>query len=198
MLKGMQAKYADKPVRFLLVPCNQFGAQEPKANSVIKEFAEQSVSLAKDGAGSNVIMLAKSNLNGVKCTSSGGCTPSSDVCCPSNDAVYDYLLSATPPGTIGWNFDKVVVGLDGKPYSGETIMDGNTVEAGLSQIIDKQLAASQSSAVEMLALRNYLDTPGGVPVLAAACAVFFLLLAAFKWRRSLDQDASSNYIHLVA
>jgi len=30
-------------VRFLLFPCNQFGAQEPKKNSEIKDFAEQYV-----------------------------------------------------------------------------------------------------------------------------------------------------------
>ena len=32
-------------VRFLLFPCNQFGAQEPKKNSDIKTFAEQYVTL---------------------------------------------------------------------------------------------------------------------------------------------------------
>ena len=34
-------------VRFLLFPCNQFGAQEPKTNAEIKTFAEQYVSWLK-------------------------------------------------------------------------------------------------------------------------------------------------------
>ena len=56
-----------------------------------------------------VIMFAKSNLNGVACTYSGAdaCTPTSKECCAQNDAVYDYLLANTPPGTIAWNFDKL-------------------------------------------------------------------------------------------
>ncbi|CAL1172376.1 unnamed protein product, partial [Cladocopium goreaui] len=86
-------------VRFLLFPCNQFGAQEPKKNSEIKDFAEQ-----------YVIMFAKSNLNGFPCTYSGkdACMPESAECCSENDAVYKYLLAKTPPGKIAWNFDKTL------------------------------------------------------------------------------------------
>jgi len=136
----MQAKYAEKPVKFLLVPCNQFGAQEPKPDAQIKEFAEKSVTLAQNGAGSNVIMLAKSNLNGQSCTASDNvCLPSSAECCPPNDVVYDYLLSVTPPGTIKWNFDKIIVGPDGRPFLGETILHGDVLDAQLSELIDAAL-----------------------------------------------------------
>ena len=57
-----------------------------------------------------VIMFAKSNLNGVACTYSGedACMPGSKECCAENDAVYAYLLANTPPGTIAWNFDKIL------------------------------------------------------------------------------------------
>ena len=55
-------------------------------------------------------MFAKSNLNDVACTYSGedACTPESAECCAQNDAVYKYLLANTPPGTIAWNFDKIL------------------------------------------------------------------------------------------
>ncbi|CAJ1371646.1 unnamed protein product [Effrenium voratum] len=121
MLGRLQKKYADKPVRFLLFPCNQFGSQEPGTNAEVRRFAEQYVNLGK---GSNVIMFAKSNLNGVTCEYSGGdsCTASSNECCSRNDAVYKYLLAKTPPSTIQWNFDKIILDTDGLPFSGETIM----------------------------------------------------------------------------
>lgn len=197
MMTQMQTKYADKPVRFVLVPCNQFASQEPAANSVIKAFAEKSVRLGK---GSNVIMLAKSNLNGVKCTYAGedACTPSSADCCPTNDAVYDDLLASTPPGTIGWNFDKIVLGPDGKPYSGETIMDGTVLEPKLSAIIDRLLAESGDAAAVMSAS----PSPAGLavaPWLVAACvSVLFAAWRVHAWRLRYEQDVSSKYVHLLA
>lgn len=200
MLKKMQKQYAEKPVRFLLVPCNQFGNQEPKENSVIKAYAEKFVDVAKKGAGSNVIMLAKSNLNGVKCTSSGSsaCSPDSAECCPANDGVYDYLLSATAPGNIGWNWDKIITGPDGQPYSGETIFVGGDLDKKLSDVIDRQLAMT---AMEM----PTLPSSGGMVVmvwlaLAAACAAFFLAMyRRSRWNREPDrQDMLSGYSYIAA
>lgn len=200
MMTRMQTKYAEKPVRFILVPCNQFGDQEPAANSVIKTFAEKSVRLAKAGADSNFIMLAKSNLNDVKCTYAGAdaCMPSSTECCPTNDAVYDYLLASTPPGNIGWNYDKIVTGFDGKPYSGEAIVDGTVLDVQLNAVIDRLLAEGGDAANELQAL------PGsggvvGMPLLAGACAATLLVACrAFRWRQSCEQDVTSSYVHLVA
>lgn len=200
MMTQMQTKYAEKPVRFILVPCNQFSDQEPAANSVIKAFAEKSVRLAKAGAGSNVIMLAKSNLNGVKCTYAGAdaCMPSSTECCPTNDAVYDYLLAKTPPGTIGWNFDKIVTGFGGKPYSGETIVDGSVLGDQLSAVIDRLLAEGGHAAIELQALPGSGDVVGML-LLAGACAATLLAACrAFRWRQSREQDVASRYTHLLA
>jgi hypothetical protein len=150
MLKRLQHEYAEKPVRFLLFPCNQFGAQEPGSNAEVKQFAEKFVKL---GPGSNVVMFAKSDLNNVPCSTSGkdACTPSSKECCPTNDPVYEYLLSATSPGTIQWNFDKIVVDGSGKPFPGETIYHGGDVDKALGAAIStastapKVLAATQTS-----------------------------------------------------
>lgn len=171
----MQANYAGKPVRFLLVPCNQFGAQEPAANGVIKAFAENSVTLAKDGARSNVIMLAKSNLNNEPCeyTGADACSPSSAGCCPSNDAVYKYLLAETPPGTIKWNFDKIIVGKDGKPFEGETIMHGDDIDEKMSHLIN-ELLTSQEGTQLVSAPENFM--PGSF---SAATAALLGLLAAW-------------------
>eukprot|EP00928_Gymnodinium_smaydae_P014959 TRINITY_DN1548_c0_g2_i1.p1 TRINITY_DN1548_c0_g2~~TRINITY_DN1548_c0_g2_i1.p1 ORF type:complete len:205 (-),score=41.44 TRINITY_DN1548_c0_g2_i1:381-995(-) len=204
MLKKMQASYADKPVRFLLVPCNQFGAQEPAPNAGVKEFAEKSVVLAKNGAGSNVIMLAKSNLNGVKCTTAGSdvCAPNSAKCCPANDPVYDYLLSATKPGTIKWNFDKIIVGKDGKPYKGETILHGDALEQSVSDIIDT-LLADRTESKQIVDLT--VDAPAksshvfSVPafLLASACASV-LFLARKRRNVARWQEESCGEYYLVA
>jgi hypothetical protein len=151
MLKRFQKQYAEQPVRFLLFPCNQFGAQEPGSNAEIKKFAEKYVEL---GQGSNVIMFAKSNLNNVSCSTSAkdACAPSSASCCPTNDPVYDYLLSVTPPGEIKWNFDKIVVDGSGEPFSGETIYHGGDVDDALGTAISQ---ASKAPAV--LAATQTLD-----------------------------------------
>mmetsp|Transcript_16114 Transcript_16114/g.41702 ORF Transcript_16114/g.41702 Transcript_16114/m.41702 type:complete len:195 (-) Transcript_16114:97-681(-) len=141
MLHSLRARYADKPVRFLLFPCNQFGSQEPKANSDIKTFAEKSVKL-----GSTVLMFAKSNLNNVSCAYEGkdACTPASKECCSLNDGVYQYLLATTPPGKIAWNFDKIIVDQEGQPYAGEEILHGGDVEAKVSAIVDGLLQEKAS------------------------------------------------------
>ncbi|CAE7186135.1 GPX4 [Symbiodinium pilosum] len=151
MLTRLQKKYADKSVRFLLFPCNQFAQQEPGTNAEIKKFAEQYVDLAKSGRDSNVIMFAKSNLNGVACTYSGedACTPGSKECCAQNDAVYKYLLANTPPGTISWNFDKIVTDVSGKPYSGEVIMHGGDVDAAVSSAVDSLLEGKTPNLVAL-------------------------------------------------
>jgi len=197
MLKQMQTEYAEKPVRFLLVPCNQFGDQEPKANSDIKTFAEKSVHLAKNGAGSNVIMLAKSNLNGAKCAYAGddACMPTSKECCPKNDAVYDYLLAHTSPGTVGWNFDKIVTGPDGKPVDH---VAGSALEKKLSEIINSQLVVGTDATTKMSAVPRSRDV-AGVTWLTAACAASLLLAIcrAIRWRQSSEQDVPNPYIQLL-
>lgn len=180
MLTRLQWKYAKKPVRFILVPCNQFGHQEPAENEDIKKFAEQFVRL---GPRSNVVMLAKSNLNGDKCTYDGeaACKPWSKECCPANDPVYDYLLPRTAPAHIKWNFDKVIVDVDGKPYKDEIILRGNDLEDRLSTRIDWLLAGKAHGYSEMLAVPWYTGVTGPA-VIAAACAASFVGVFLAGWR----------------
>lgn len=186
MLTRMQAKYATKPVRFLLFPCNQFAAQEPAPNADVKVFAQQSVTLAKAGAGSNVIMFAKSSLNNVSCdySAADACTPASAGCCPTNDAIYDYLLSVTAPGKIQWNFDKVIVDKSGKPYAGEIILRGGDLDAELSTVIDKLLAKRDVEDLGEAALPapRRLAAIQGVMVLSLMTSMAAVL--AMAWKRS--------------
>uniref|UniRef100_A0A7S0FXZ6 Glutathione peroxidase n=1 Tax=Pyrodinium bahamense TaxID=73915 RepID=A0A7S0FXZ6_9DINO len=151
-MKTLQHAYAGKPVRFLLFPCNQFANQEPDSNSKIKKFAEQYVSLAQG----NVLLFAKSNLNHVACTYSGAdaCMPGTTMCCPPNDAVYNVLLSyplkcltcteSMPHSPIGWNFNKIFVDQQGKPWTDE-ILPADDFE--LAPYIDRMLAGTTPDAL---------------------------------------------------
>mmetsp|Transcript_42721 Transcript_42721/g.117931 ORF Transcript_42721/g.117931 Transcript_42721/m.117931 type:complete len:197 (-) Transcript_42721:85-675(-) len=184
MLSRMQAKYVGKPVRFLLFPCNQFAAQEPAANGVVKAFAQQFVTL---GPGSNVIMFAKSNLNNVTCTYAGAdaCMAESKECCPMNDAVYQYLLSETA-GTIKWNFDKIVTGTDGRPYAGEKIFHGPALDDDLSAVIDTLLAKDQELGANAVAF-GLEDGVGSASFIGA----FLCIAGLAAWRVAAVMSAMS-------
>ena len=87
MLHDLQAKYAGKPVTFLLFPCNEFMFQEPHANSVIKTFAEKYVNLT-----SSMMLFAKSDVNkDCEDSSADTCMPSSSKCCSRNNGIYEFL-----------------------------------------------------------------------------------------------------------
>jgi glutathione peroxidase len=66
-------------VEILAFPCNQFGAQEPKSNEEIKEFASDK--------GVKFTMMDKINVNG-----------------PNASLVYKYLKAKAGPSNISWNF----------------------------------------------------------------------------------------------
>lgn len=171
MLTALQRTYADRPVRFLLFPCNQFDHQEPGSNAVVKAFAEKFVTL---GPGSNVIMLAKGNLNNVSCAAQGddACAPTSVECCPANDGIYDYLLSATSPGEIQWNFDKIVVDGSGRPFQGESILHGEALGAVLGAAI-----AQAAEPVEVLVeSEGFSEGRWSVQALAQLLAMASLVL----------------------
>jgi glutathione peroxidase len=93
----------------LAFPCNQFGNQEPDANSVIQQFA-----LSKNAT---FPFFAKSNVNAPFCTGpSTQCLPDSTLCCPSNNGVYEYLHSLFPQPA-DWNFHKYLVNRQGVPVA---------------------------------------------------------------------------------
>lgn len=211
MLKRMQERYAGRPVKFLLTPCNQFANQEPGSNAEIKAFAEQSVTL---GPGSNVVMLAKSNLNSVPCPAAGEdtCMPSSTECCPQNDGVYDELLSATPPGTIKWNFDKIIIGFDGKALAGETVSHGGALDDVLGAVIDDLLKGKEAEEaaadiqVYLAAFPGATETVHFTTLAKPICAAAFFAawaLISFRRRRStrgpaLLEEGATGGAHLAS
>ncbi len=92
---GLQALYTSLRHRGLLVigvPCNQFGAQEPGAAQDIEAFCTLEY-------GVTFPMLAKQEVNG-----------------PGRSAVYDMLVHSEAGGgrDVRWNFEKFIVGRDGK------------------------------------------------------------------------------------
>lgn len=95
--KDMQAiyeKYKDRGLVILGVPCNQFGSQEPGSESEIKEFCTANY-------GVTFPMFAKVDVNG-----------------EDQAPLYRYLtqLKTKPKtdGAVSWNFEKFLIGPDGK------------------------------------------------------------------------------------
>lgn len=93
-LETLYRKYKDRGFVVLGFPCNQFGAQEPGAESDIAEFCEMNY-------GVTFPLFAKVDVNG-----------------ESAHPLFKYLTSAKP-GLLGseaikWNFTKFLIGRDGK------------------------------------------------------------------------------------
>jgi glutathione peroxidase len=93
-LQAIYKKYEDKGFVVLGFPCNQFGKQEPGTAQEIQTFCRENYGVTFD-------MFSKVEVNG------------SDAC-----DLYKYLtaLDVKPKGKgkISWNFEKFLVGRDGK------------------------------------------------------------------------------------
>ena len=93
-LESLHEKYAAKGLCVLGFPCNQFGQQEPGTANEIRQFCTTKYGVKFD-------MFEKIEVNG-------------DGACP----LYKHLtaLPTLPKGTgdITWNFEKFLVGRDGK------------------------------------------------------------------------------------
>ncbi len=93
-LQDLQKTFKDDGLVVLGFPCNQFGQQEPGSAAEIKEFCTSKYNVTFD-------LFSKIDVNGEKA-----------------DPLYKYLTGAeTNPqfaGKIGWNFEKFLIGRDGK------------------------------------------------------------------------------------
>lgn len=93
-LQEVYSKYKDKGLVVLGFPCNQFGGQEPGSSKEISEFCTTKYKITFD-------MFGKVDVNG-------------DKACD----LYKYLTSQETkpqgPGKISWNFEKFLIGRDGK------------------------------------------------------------------------------------
>lgn len=90
-LQELHEKYADQGLAIVGVPCNQFMGQEPGSSEEIATFCQKNYGVTFD-------MLAKVNVKG-------------DEKC----ALYKDLVEASQSGKeVSWNFNKFLVGRDGK------------------------------------------------------------------------------------
>ena len=91
-LEALYAKYKDKGLLVLGFPCNQFGGQEPGTNEEIKEFCSSKYQVTFP-------LFDKIEVNG-----------------PKRNPLYVALAGeGSPfPGDIKWNFNKFLIGRDGK------------------------------------------------------------------------------------
>ena len=87
-LQALHEKYESQGLVILGVPCNQFGSQEPGK-------AEEIVSFCRYNYGVTFPLLEKQEVNG-----------------SGRSALYKFLLNGRTP--VMWNFEKVLVGKDGK------------------------------------------------------------------------------------
>jgi glutathione peroxidase len=91
-LEALQKKYADRGLVVVGFPCNQFGGQEPGSNEQIKEFCSSKYQVTFP-------LFDKIEVNG-----------------PNRHPLYSLLAgpSSPFPGDIKWNFNKFLVGREGK------------------------------------------------------------------------------------
>jgi glutathione peroxidase len=90
-LQALHEKYKDQGLVVLGFPCNQFGAQEPGSSEDIRKFCTEEYKVSFP-------MFSKIDVNGDK-----------------QSPLFDYLKkNAEDHSNIGWNFEKFVVGKDGK------------------------------------------------------------------------------------
>lgn len=93
-LQQLHEKYSDKGLAILGFPCNQFGKQEPGTALEIAQFCKENYGVQFD-------MFAKVDVNG-----------------PTQCALYKFLTSEETngkfAGPITWNFEKFIIGRDGK------------------------------------------------------------------------------------
>lgn len=91
-LEAIQQKYKDKGFTVVGMPCNQFGGQEPGTNEQIKEFCSSKFNVTFP-------LYDKIEVNGA-----------------NRHPLYTALAGKDSPfpGDIKWNFNKFLIGKDGK------------------------------------------------------------------------------------
>jgi glutathione peroxidase len=91
-LEAIQKKYQSKGFEVLGFPCNQFGSQEPGTNEEIKQFCSSKYNVTFP-------LFDKIEVNG-----------------PGRHPLYSTLAGKDSPypGDIKWNFNKFLIGRDGK------------------------------------------------------------------------------------
>jgi len=112
-LQALWTEMKDKGLVIVGVPCNQFGSQEPGQGEQIQSFC-------RINYGVDFPLLEKQDVNG-----------------KGRSALYQYLLAGfkTP---VAWNFEKVLVGRDGKVidrYRSATSPDSDKLRAAIEKAL---------------------------------------------------------------
>ena len=117
-LQALYEKYKDQGFLVLGFPCNQFGGQEPGTDEQIKQFCSSQYQV-------NFPLFDKIEVNG-----------------PNRHPLYALLAGAGSPfpGNIKWNFNKFLIGRDGK-ILGRFDSKVKPDSAELVQAIEAALAA---------------------------------------------------------
>ena len=125
-LQALHDKYHEKGLVVVGIPCNQFGGQEPGTEKDIKKFCSERFKVSFP-------MMSKVNVNGDK-----------------QDPLYTYLKKQEPAqdylksepdkkDKISWNFEKFIVGKDGKVVS--RVSPGTTPDADeVVSVLEAELA----------------------------------------------------------
>src|SRR6266436_2990832 len=111
-LEAVHEKYKDKGFAILGFPCNQFMGQEPGTNEQIKQFCSEKYNVTFP-------LFDKIDVNG-----------------PKRHPLYVALAGAESPypGDIKWNFNKFLIGRDGKiikRFEPRTTPDSSEVTAAI-------------------------------------------------------------------
>lgn len=93
-LQQLHDKYKDQGLAVVGVPCNQFGKQEPGSSLQIAEFCSTKYGVTFD-------MLNKVDVNG-------------DEACDLYKLLTSEKTGAETAGKVKWNFEKFLIGRDGK------------------------------------------------------------------------------------
>ena len=113
-LEQLWRHYKDQGLVVLGMPCNQFGAQEPGSEAEIKEFCSLNYEVSFP-------MTSKIEVNG-----------------PGAHPLYAWLRGQTGGGDIQWNFEKFLIGKDGrvvKRYSPKTVPEDKSLKADIQSAL---------------------------------------------------------------
>ncbi|MCS7056388.1 MAG: glutathione peroxidase [Thermoflexales bacterium] len=113
-LEALYKKYRDRGFTVLAFPCNQFGGQEPGTIEQILDFCNTRY-------GVSFPVFNKIEVNG-----------------PNRAPLYAKLTRAIPPETIGWNFEKFLVGRDGRVlarFNSSTSPDAEVLVRAIEQAL---------------------------------------------------------------
>lgn len=119
----------------------QFKSQEPGTNREIEQFMTDYVDLSVG----NVLAFAKLNVNPPPCDGyEDDCSAGSDLCCPSENGIYDFLRTENP-GKVRWNWFKFLVSARGEVAPDRRLtnkeVDGPVTNAIESLLADRELMA---------------------------------------------------------